>query len=98
MTVNPGNKGTPVVPPKDLKFVSSTRLMYTRQPNWFGTKILQIPGLINNTGHYPGIISAKLKIGLKLSPDQRQESPLKCTLSDLHPCQYPEWSVGSKSI
>jgi hypothetical protein len=53
MTVNPGNKGTPVVPPKDLKFVSSTRLMYTRQPNRFGTKILQILILINNIGALP---------------------------------------------
>ena len=53
MTVNPGSKGTPVVPPKDLKFVSSTRLMYTRQPNQFGTKILQIPVLINNLESLP---------------------------------------------
>jgi hypothetical protein len=29
MTVNPGNKGTAVVPPKDLKLVSSSRLIYT---------------------------------------------------------------------
>jgi hypothetical protein len=29
MTVHPGSKGTEVVPPKDLKLVSSTRLICT---------------------------------------------------------------------
>ena len=29
MTVQPGSRGTEVVPPKDLKLVSSTRLTYT---------------------------------------------------------------------
>ncbi len=29
ITVQPGSRGTEVVPPKDLKLVSSTRLTYT---------------------------------------------------------------------
>lgn len=29
ITVNPGSNGTAVVPPKDLKWDNSTRLMYT---------------------------------------------------------------------
>ncbi|OBQ34878.1 MAG: hypothetical protein AN485_14900, partial [Anabaena sp. MDT14b] len=46
MTVHPGSKGTAVVPPKDLKLVSSTRLTYTMRHwltgNWVKQTIVPI--------------------------------------------------------